>query len=557
MRSFLQVILMVLTLLALPIFAQHTITVDGDMLDWAGINPADTGQAAEELGDMLKGPNYDLQDIYITSDANMVYLRITFDPAGSLVNGFNNGLALSLYLDTDVADTSGLNWGWWTTALDYLIDLSPAADPNVFATELTILNNRPRMNFPVWPTSWDSVGVAQVALSSSENELEMGIPIEYLDVHTNLRPVVEVVGEWDWDNPDVVPNGLLGWDPAWMIDYYLAQYMPAVYAAEGADIETPIQIDGDMFDWAGINPLDVNEIAEETGDMPTGPDFDIQDVYLTSDTNNVYVRIAIDPAGSFSGQWNNYTNPPVFELWFDTYLGDTLGLGWGGFWIQRGDYKVNLQDAYDPANPAFEITLWQYAGDFNGAFENYDSIGVATAAVNSSDNEIEVAVSRERIVAGSDMRMFIYSVGDFQWDFEEYFPDDQTNEVGPSYAPNYNFITGATIFEIPTEITGIDDQRPVAELPREFTLSQNYPNPFNPSTTIEFYLPRTDHVELVITNVLGQKVRTLYAGRVTAGSHQFSWDGTNENGATVASGVYLYHLKTSLGQLVKKMLFIR
>lgn len=556
MRSMLRVVLIVLAMLALPLSAQHNIIIDGDMLDWAGINPADTGDAAEELGDMLKGANYDIQDLYITSNEAMIFIRITFDPNGSLVNGFNNGLAFSLYLDTDVAEGSGLNWGWWTTALDYLIDVSPACDPNAFATELTILNNRPRANVPVWPTDWDSVGVAQVALASSENDLEIGISKDYLDVGTNIRPVVEIVGEWDWNNPDVAPNALLGWDPAWMIDYHTAEFQPVVYAAKGPQIENPIVIDGDMFDWGGIDALDVNEIAEETGDMPTGPEFDVKDVYMASDSFNVYVRIAIDPAGTFSGQWTNYSNPPVFELWFDTYLGDTLGLGWGGFWIQRGDFKVNLQSAYDPNNPSFEIALYKYIGDFNGAFEDYDSVGVATAAVNSADNEIEVAVPRNLIVAGSDLRMFIYSVGDYNWDNEEYFPNDQTNETGPSYAPNYNFITGASVVKIVSGVTGIEDL-PVAALPEGFVLYQNYPNPFNPSTTIEFFAPKADQVQLLVTNILGQTVRTLYNGKVAAGQQKFTWDGRSGAGAKLASGVYFYRLKTSSGQLVRKMLLVQ
>jgi hypothetical protein len=210
MRYFLRVIFLMLVVLALPLSAQHDIVIDGDMLDWAGIDPADTGEAAEELGDMIYGANYDIQDLYVTSNESMIFVRITFDPAGSLVNGFNAGLAFSLYLDTDVADTSGLTWLWWTTAVDYLIDLSPAADPNAPAAEVTILNNRPRKNVPAWPTDWDSVGVAQVALASSENDIEIGIHKEYLDVGSNFRPVVEVVGEWDFENPDVAPNAQLG-----------------------------------------------------------------------------------------------------------------------------------------------------------------------------------------------------------------------------------------------------------------------------------------------------------------------------------------------------------
>jgi hypothetical protein len=275
---------------------------------------------------------------------------------------------------------------------------------------------------------------------------------------------------------------------------------------------------------------------------------------MTSDTSFVYVRITIDPAGTFSGQWLNYANEPVFELWFDTFLGDTLGLGWGGFWVQRGDYKVNLQDAYNPSNPSFEITLWHYAADFNGAFEDYDSVGVATAAVNSADNEIEVAVPRSVIVAGSDMRMFIYSVGDFVWDNEEYFPNDQISETVPAFLPNYNFITGASIYP---KLVGIEDQANPAMLPEGFVLYQNYPNPFNPSTTIEFFVPKVEQVELVVSNILGQTVRTLYNGKVSAGQHRFDWDGRSDAGAKAASGVYFYRLKTSQGQLARKMLLVQ
>ncbi|NIT57256.1 MAG: T9SS type A sorting domain-containing protein, partial [Aliifodinibius sp.] len=91
----------------------------------------------------------------------------------------------------------------------------------------------------------------------------------------------------------------------------------------------------------------------------------------------------------------------------------------------------------------------------------------------------------------------------------------------------------------------------------EFLLFQNYPNPFNPVTNIEFYLPSSDRVELVISNVLGQRIRTLFTGKIPAGTHSFSWDGINDSGSLVASGVYIYQLTTSDGQQAKKMLFIR
>ncbi len=552
-------ILSVLLFISVPLLAQHTIIIDGDMLDWEGIARADTGMAEEPLGDMLTGPDFDLGAFYMTSDDSMLYFRITIDPSGSFTNAwtnYTNPPVYELYLDNDVADTSGLAWGWWTTAINYFIPFTDATNPNNPATLVPIIHYTGKWAASVWPDDFqDTTGWAQVAVNDGDNEVEIAVPKSAIDLGTNIRPIIYSVGDWIWAQDDLLPNGQTT-DPAWMIDYYTQEHRPVVYQHKGPQIVSAISIDGDMLDWEGIPPADVDEIAEDVGDMPTGPDFDLKDIYVTSDSNFVYVRIVIDPAGSFSGQWTKYSNPPVFELWFDTFLGDTMGLGWGGFWIQAGDYKVNLQDAYNPDSTVNELTIWHYSADYNGAFEDYDSVGIAYAAVNSSDNEIEVAVPRSIIVAGSDIRPFIYSVGDYAWDVEEYFPNDQTNEVGPSYVLNYNFITGPSVFLARSAPVGIEDQAEQI-LPQKFELQQNYPNPFNPSTSISFTLPATDRVELVVTNVLGQKVKTLFSGVATPGAHQVQWDGTNQQGKMVSSGVYLYTLKTSKGQLTKKMLFLR
>ncbi|HNI10155.1 MAG TPA: T9SS type A sorting domain-containing protein [bacterium] len=94
-------------------------------------------------------------------------------------------------------------------------------------------------------------------------------------------------------------------------------------------------------------------------------------------------------------------------------------------------------------------------------------------------------------------------------------------------------------------------------LPSEITLAQNYPNPFNPTTTIEFGLPEASHVKLVVYNILGQRVAELFNGQRNEGYHKFVWNGRNAQGATVASGVYLYRLETNKGNVTKKMMFIK
>ena len=88
--------------------------------------------------------------------------------------------------------------------------------------------------------------------------------------------------------------------------------------------------------------------------------------------------------------------------------------------------------------------------------------------------------------------------------------------------------------------------------PEDYVLNQNYPNPFNPQTTIVFMLPIRKKISLTVYNALGQRIKTLYNDQVlTAGRHEIVWDGTNEAGNRVATGMYVYTLK--FGNYTKSM----
>ena len=99
-----------------------------------------------------------------------------------------------------------------------------------------------------------------------------------------------------------------------------------------------------------------------------------------------------------------------------------------------------------------------------------------------------------------------------------------------------------------------DDSNP---LPTAFALDQNAPNPFNPSTTIGFSLTHGAQVNLVIYDVLGRLVNTLVDRPLAAGHHQVQWSGADDFGQPVASGVYLYRLRSTAGTAVRKMILIR
>ncbi|MHB2150208.1 carbohydrate-binding module family 20 domain-containing protein [Calditrichota bacterium LG25] len=106
-----------------------------------------------------------------------------------------------------------------------------------------------------------------------------------------------------------------------------------------------------------------------------------------------------------------------------------------------------------------------------------------------------------------------------------------------------------------TSLTSIGD---TPQTPKEFTLNQNYPNPFNPTTTISFTLPEASRVTLSVYNVLGQKVRTLIDNQLaSAGTHAKQWDGRDEAGHKVASGIYFYKLEAGDFSSIKKMVLMK
>ncbi|MCK4857016.1 MAG: T9SS type A sorting domain-containing protein [candidate division Zixibacteria bacterium] len=98
---------------------------------------------------------------------------------------------------------------------------------------------------------------------------------------------------------------------------------------------------------------------------------------------------------------------------------------------------------------------------------------------------------------------------------------------------------------------------PVAPTPTEFKLSQNVPNPFNPSTQIHFAIKEAGWVNLSIFNVLGQQVTTLVDEYQAADLYSVTWDGTDEHGGSVASGIYFYKISTGNFTDTKKMLLLK
>jgi hypothetical protein len=105
-------------------------------------------------------------------------------------------------------------------------------------------------------------------------------------------------------------------------------------------------------------------------------------------------------------------------------------------------------------------------------------------------------------------------------------------------------------------VTSVEED-PRAEVPGNYELHQNYPNPFNPSTTISYSLPVREDVRLEIYNLMGQKVRTLVDGTQNPGTHRVEWNGRDDAGNPLGSGVYFYKLISGKQVQTKKMVLVK
>ena len=128
--------------------------------------------------------------------------------------------------------------------------------------------------------------------------------------------------------------------------------------------------------------------------------------------------------------------------------------------------------------------------------------------------------------------------------YEITLPDDTTEE---------GCLSGMN-FENYVDVTDLTE---AGNLPNQYILSQNYPNPFNPETQIRYYLPRACQVKLTVYNILGRAVRVLLDEKQSAGHNDVKWNGRDEKGDEVSTGIYFYQIKTREFTDTKKMVILK
>ena len=106
-------------------------------------------------------------------------------------------------------------------------------------------------------------------------------------------------------------------------------------------------------------------------------------------------------------------------------------------------------------------------------------------------------------------------------------------------------------------VTGVGDTKKLQNIVKAFTLFQNYPNPFNPTTTIAYELPKAGTAEIKIFDLNGRLIRQLTAEHQQIGTHQLVWNGRDETGRAVASGLYFYQTRFENSVISKKMMLLK
>jgi hypothetical protein len=138
--------------------------------------------------------------------------------------------------------------------------------------------------------------------------------------------------------------------------------------------------------------------------------------------------------------------------------------------------------------------------------------------------------------------------GNYEWvgtPSGPYLPATATDAIG-----------NTSIFSQPYFMTSVNEKM-VSQNPNKYELRQNHPNPFNPETLIKYQLPNASFVEITIFNLSGQRINSLLKENQQAGSFELKWDGRNESGDQVVSGVYIYQLNAGEFVAAKKMILVR
>jgi len=306
---------------------------------------------------------------------------------------------------------------------------------------------------------------------------------------------------------------------------------------------------GNSIDEAFAIALDNSGNVYVTGlSYGSGTDYDYATVKYDPDGNQLWVQRYNGP-----GYYDDLALAIALDGSGNVYV---TGYSWGSG--TSGDYATVK---YEPDGN--QLWVQRYNGPGNG----WDK---ALAIALDSSNNVYVTGESRGSVTSSDYATVKYDPDGNQLWVQRY--NGPVNDWDQAYAIALDssgnvYVTGlsvgsgtdydyATIKYVQTP-GEVKDETGNREKPSEFALSQNYPNPFNQSTKIEFTLSQSGFVSLTIYDLMGRKVRTLVSENLSSGYKSVLWDGKDDVGKEVGSGIYFYQLKIGDFSQAKKLVLLK
>lgn len=182
-----------------------------------------------------------------------------------------------------------------------------------------------------------------------------------------------------------------------------------------------------------------------------------------------------------------------------------------------------------------------------GAQSNRSAIG-ARVTVTASAGDMIQEIRGGSSYLSQNSRLLTFGLG------EDYQANQIVVDWPSGLRTTLSDVAAGQQLEIDESMTAISDGDPVTE---GFELLQNYPNPFNPQTNIEYRISDIGYVSLAVYDVLGRKVRTLVGETMQPGSYTVTWNGRNDTGVTVSSGIYFYRLAAGEFIRTRRMLLMQ
>jgi len=277
-------------------------------------------------------------------------------------------------------------------------------------------------------------------------------------------------------------------------------------------------------------------VTYEVEVKPLSAPFDAAGTVVTSNsTQNFLYGTSLTPGQAYHWRVRTLSSAAAPSEWSDEILTG------GALFTEAGSaMKIVSPVAGSPVNgvlvPSNSICLSWFITTAPAASQSYKLEISKSPDMSNPVSEYDNLSQMNKVVTSLDNGKYYWRVASVSTDGKSFV-----------YSNRGNFNVGGT--------TGITDETNI--IPKNFEVFQNFPNPFNPSTTIKYGLPKAAFVNVKVFNMLGQEVKTLVNEQKNAGTFRVQWNGDNNLGNKVSSGIYIFRVSAGTNSSTMKMILLK